>query len=47
MARASPATLLDPGLRRNGDPGDSWDSEVLSKQRNILFVPIRCEESTT
>ena len=31
---------LDSGLRRNDDPGDSWDSEALSKPRNIIFVPM-------
>ena len=32
--------LLDSGLRRNDDPEDFWDSEALSKPRNIIFVPI-------
>ena len=33
-------TPLDSGLRRNDDPEDFWDSEALSKPRNIIFVPI-------
>ena len=32
--------LLDSGLRRNDDPEDFWDSEALSKPRNIIFEPI-------
>ena len=35
-----PLRPLDSGFRRNDDPGDLWDSEALSKPRNILFVPI-------
>ena len=33
-------TPLDSGFRRNDDPGDSWDSEALSKRRNIILVPM-------
>ena len=33
-------TPLDSGLRRNDDPGDSWDPEALSKPRPVIFVPM-------